>query len=103
MEVLLETDVVSGKRTLAVRLGRGAARAEWALLVAAAYLVPVVLWLGWGVAPWVLLPWVSAPRAIRLLGVIRSKEDGPSLNEALAGTAQLGFLFSVLFALGLAA
>ncbi len=99
----IETDLVAGKRTLAVRLGRGGARAEWALLVASAYLVPVVLWLGWGTTPWVLLPWVSAPRAIRLLGVIRSKEDGPSLNEALAGTAQLGFLFSVLFALGLAA
>lgn len=99
----IETDLVAGKRTLAVRLGRGGARAEWALLVASAYLVPVVLWLGWGATPWVLLPWVSAPRALRLFGVIRSKEDGPSLNEALAGTAQLGFLFSVLFALGLAA
>ncbi|MCP4906820.1 MAG: 1,4-dihydroxy-2-naphthoate polyprenyltransferase [bacterium] len=99
----IETDVAAGKRTLAVRLGRRGARVEWALLVAGAYLLPIVLWLGAGEAPWILLPWVSAPRAIRLFDVIRSNEGGPALNEALAGTAQLGFLFSVLFALGLAA
>jgi len=99
----IDTDVVAGKRTLAVRLGRGGARVEWAILVGSAYLVPIVLWLGFGEAPWVMMAWVSAPRALRLFGVIRSTEDGPELNEALAGTAQLGFLFSVLFALGLAA
>jgi len=99
----IETDRVAGKRTLAVRLGRSGARAEWAILVASAYLVPVVLWLALGATPWVLLPWVSAPRALRLFGVIRSTEDGPALNAALAGTAQLGFLFSLLFALGLSA
>jgi 1,4-dihydroxy-2-naphthoate octaprenyltransferase len=34
-----ETDARAGKRTLAVRLGRGGALAEWLLLVAAAYVV----------------------------------------------------------------
>lgn len=105
----VDTDRAAGKRTLAVRMGRAGARAEWVLLVGAAYLIPVVL--VFGVAEesslaqsgWVLLPWVSAPRAIRLWGVIRSTEEGPALNEALAGTAQLGFLFSLLFAVGLAA
>lgn len=99
----IETDRVAGKRTLAVRLGRGGARLEWALLVAAAYGVPIVLWLGFGRTPWVLLPLVSIPRALRLFGVIQSTEEGPALNDALAATAQLGFLFSLLLALGLAA
>jgi 1,4-dihydroxy-2-naphthoate octaprenyltransferase len=61
-----------------------------------------VLGLGFGEMPWVLLPWLSAPKAWALWRVIRSTETGPELNEALAGTAQLGFLFSLLFALGLA-
>lgn len=99
----IETDARAGKRTLAVRLGRSGARAEWALLVLGAYLVPLGLWLGFGESAWVLLPWATLPRALRLFGVIRGTEAGPALNEALAGTAQLGFLFSLLFALGLAA
>jgi 1,4-dihydroxy-2-naphthoate octaprenyltransferase len=99
----VDTDRIAGKRTLAVRWGRSGARAEWALLVGGAYIVPMTLFVGWGLSPWVLLPWASAPRALGLLRVIRSSQEGPALNEALAGTAQLGFLFCVLFALGLAA
>ena len=99
----IETDVVAGKRTLAVRMGRAGARAEWSVLVGGAYLVPFALWLGLDEAVWVLLPLLSAPLALRLFLVIRSTEEGPALNEALAGTAKLGFLFSMLFALGLAA
>lgn len=98
----VETDRAAGKRTMAVRLGRGGARMEWLLLVGGAYLVPVLLWLGLGQPAWVLIPVASLPRAVRLYGVIRSTEEGPALNEALAGTAQLGFLFSLLLALGLA-
>lgn len=99
----IETDRVVGKRTLAVRLGRAGARTEWALLVLGAYLMTALPWLVFGESPWVLIPWLSAPRALRLWAVIRNDESGPALNEALAGTAQLGFLFSLLFAVGLGA
>ncbi|MFK7898081.1 MAG: 1,4-dihydroxy-2-naphthoate polyprenyltransferase [Myxococcota bacterium] len=99
----VDTDLVAGKRTLAVRLGRGGARAEWAILVGGAYLVPLVAWLALGQSIWILLPWASAPRALSLWSVIRENETGAALNEALAGTAQLGFLFSLLFAAGLCA
>jgi len=98
----VDTDTVAGKRTLAVRMGRSGARSEWAALVGGAYLVPVILCFGLGLSVWVLLPLASMPRAVRLFGVIRSTEEGPALNQALAGTAQLGFLFSLLLALGLA-
>ena len=98
----VDTDTAAGKRTLAVRFGRAGARREWAVLVFGAYLVPIAAWQAFGLSEWVLLPIASLPRAIRLFGVIRSTEDGPALNAALAGTAQLGFLFSLLLALGLA-
>jgi 1,4-dihydroxy-2-naphthoate octaprenyltransferase len=97
----IETDARTGKRTLAVRLGRGGARLEWALLVGGAYLLCVVPWPVFGATPWVLLPWLSLPRAWQIWNVVRSVESGPELNEALAGTAQLAFLFALLFALGL--
>lgn len=99
----IETDRHVGKKTLAVRLGRDGACAEWAVLVGLAYGTTFVPWLVFGESAWVLLPWASAPRAWSLWRVIRDSEDGPALNEALAGTAQLGFLFSLLFAAGLCA
>lgn len=97
----VDTDRVAGKRTLAVRLGRGGARGEWMTLVAGAYLIPLAAVFLFDTSLWVLLPLLSAPRALSLWKVIRTSEAGPDLNEALAGTAQLGFLFSLLFAAGL--
>ena len=99
----IDTDRAAGKRTLAVRWGRRGARREWASLVGGAYWMTLVPWLVLGEAPWVLLPWLSAYRAASLWRVIARSQAGPELNEALAGTAQLGFVFSVLFALGLGA
>jgi 1,4-dihydroxy-2-naphthoate octaprenyltransferase len=99
----IDTDRAAGKRTLAVRWGRRGARREWATLVGGAYWMTLVPWLVLGEAPWVLLPWLSAYRAASLWRVIARSQAGPELNEALAGTAQLGFVFSILFALGLGA
>jgi len=97
----IETDRVAGKRTLAVRFGRSGAQTEWALLVGGAYMMTFVPGFFFGAGPWMLLPWLSAPRAVSLWRVIRSSVSGPELNEALAGTAQLSALFSLLFAIGL--
>ncbi len=97
----IETDERAGKRTLAVRLGRSGTRWGWILLVLGAYAVPVVLWLSLEVGIWALLPWLTAPLAFSLWRVVSREEDGPALNEALAGTAKLGVLFSLFFALGI--
>ncbi len=99
----VDTDRVAGKRTLAVRLGRNGARAEWAFLVWGALLFPVGLWLAVGLSPWVLLPFACGPRVVRIFGVIQTSEEGPALNQALAATAQTSFLYSLLLALGLIA
>ena len=99
----VETDRAAGKRTLAVRLGPGGARAEWSLLVASAYVLASLPWLVFGTTPWVLLPWLTAPLAVSLGRVIHAEASGPALNEALAGTAKLCLFFALLFAAGLAA
>ena len=99
----VDADRLVGKKTLAVRIGRRGVRFEWAALVGASYLTTFVVMIAMRESAWVLLPWLSAPRALSLWRVIRSSDDGSALNEALAGTAQLGFLFSLLFALGIAA
>jgi 1,4-dihydroxy-2-naphthoate polyprenyltransferase len=96
-----DTDRVAGKRTLAVLLGRNFARGEYALLLAVAYALPFVLWLGFGMGPWVLLALLSLPLAVRLVRTVYTAAPGPALNQALGGTAQLLAVYGVLLALGI--
>jgi 1,4-dihydroxy-2-naphthoate octaprenyltransferase len=99
----LETDRRAGKRTLAVRLGRERTRALYSAMIALAFvLAPLPWWLG-SMDAWLLLPWLAAPLALRLAGVVRTRVDGPSLNGALAGTGQLQLLFCLLFSAGILA
>lgn len=97
----IETDAKAGKRTLAVRLGSAGARLEWAALVGGAYLVALLPGILLGRSGWIVLPWLSVPMALGLWQVVRRVDSGPELNEALAGTAKLAFVFSLLFAVGL--
>ena len=47
-----------------------------------------------------LAPLLLLPVALRLERVVATHTDGPALNDALAGTARLGFGFCVLLAAG---
>jgi 1,4-dihydroxy-2-naphthoate polyprenyltransferase len=96
----IETDAATGKRTLAVRLGRPGAVAEYAFLLAVAYAVPLILVLAERLTIWALLPLGTLPLAVGLFRRVRD-ERGRALNPALGGTARLLFLFGALFALGI--
>ncbi len=96
----IDTDRSAGKRTLAVRLGRDGARAEYAGLLLLAYGMLPVFWLACDRSVLVFLPLATLPRALSLLRVVRTDTAGPPLNAALAGTAQLTLIFSLLLALG---
>jgi 1,4-dihydroxy-2-naphthoate polyprenyltransferase len=93
------TDVKAGKRTLAVRLGRGGVLTEYVLLLLASYAVPVGL-AAWYGRPWLLLPVASLPVAALLFRRIAASE-GRALNPCLAGTARLLLLFAALFSAAL--
>ena len=98
----IPTDTVAGKRTLAVMLGEPAAKAEYAVLLAAAYLVPVGL-AAVGQSWLVLAPVLSLPLAVPLLRTVRGFGERQELNLVLKGTARLALVFGLLFAAGLAA
>lgn len=95
-----DTDVVAGKKTLAVRLGPRGGRLEYACLVAVAYLMLPVFWVVCERSPWVWLPLLTLPRACQLIDRVFRNTDGPTLNEALGATAQLGMIFSLFLAIG---
>ena len=97
----IETDRQTGKRTLAARLGAPATRLEYVLLLALAFLTPPLFWLvGWSSAL-LLLPWLTLPLAGGLVRTVFQTSEGPALNKALAGTANLDLAFSLLLSLGL--
>jgi 1,4-dihydroxy-2-naphthoate octaprenyltransferase len=99
-----DTDRRAGKMTLAVRLGRERARGLFVASIAGAYAtVPLVAVFGRGISPLVLLALLSLPLALPLIRTVRTRTDGPSLNEALARTGMLLGAFSLLLSIGLLA
>jgi len=96
----IETDARTGKRTLAVILGPAGTRLEYVSLLVIAYATPLLLWLAGSASAWLLLPWLTLPLAVKLVRVLYRTSEGPPLNQALAGTANLDLAFSLLFALG---
>src|SRR5438876_10205187 len=99
----LETDRRAGKRTLAVRLGRPRTRVMYAAMLGAAFLVAPLPWPLGSLGPWLLLPWATAPLAVALVRVVRTRTDGLALNGALARTGLLQLLFCVLYSAGILA
>jgi 1,4-dihydroxy-2-naphthoate octaprenyltransferase len=97
-----ETDVLAGKRTLPVRLGRCFGEVEYGALLAAAYVVPVAL-VGTGRAEWsVALPCLTLPLAAKRFQELRTR-SGKALNATLGGTARLLLFYGVLFGVGILA
>ena len=97
----IPTDAAAGKRTLAVMMGRRATAVEYAILLAAAFAVPISLMLaGFGIVQ--LLPLLSAPLVGTLLRTVRDFREPRQLNPVLKGTARLDLAFGVLFAAALA-
>ena len=94
-----DDDRRAGKKTLAVRFGRGFARGEYITAVVAAGLLPILLWLASGRHPYSVagcLTVVAALPAFRRLLV----SEGAALNPILAYTAKLLLIYSTLFSVG---
>lgn len=96
----VEGDTRANKRTLVVRFGRDAGVREYLLLLVVSFSVPIWLWVGNVASPWVCLPLVTIPWALRLFRSV-AHDRGAVLNATLAGTAKLLSVFGVLFAIGL--
>lgn len=99
----VDTDRTAGKRTLAVRFGRRAARFEYAGLLFFAYAMLPVLWLAGASRAALVLPFLTLPFAMLLVRTVTTSSDGPTLNTALARTATLEVAFAALLAVGLIA
>ena len=99
----IDTDRRAGKRTLAVRLGRERARVLFAAIIAVAFVSSWVPWFAGALSPWLFLTAAATPLAVGVVQTVRTHSDGPSLNGALARSAQLALLFCLLLCAGVLA
>ncbi|HPK00215.1 MAG TPA: 1,4-dihydroxy-2-naphthoate polyprenyltransferase [Candidatus Hydrogenedentes bacterium] len=94
-------DRKANERTLAVRFGRGFARAEYLFCVVAACVgVPAYFYVHEGDLWFMLCPAVLIFLAAPAMRIVFLRRDGPALNRALARTGGMLLLYSVLFSVG---
>ncbi|WP_026877563.1 1,4-dihydroxy-2-naphthoate polyprenyltransferase [Jiangella gansuensis] len=95
----VHTDVVSGKRTLAVILGEQRSRMLYALLMA----VPFAIVAGLAAAgqPWSALALLCAPLAAATARPVLGKATGTALIPALRRTGMTELVFAILLTVGL--
>jgi 1,4-dihydroxy-2-naphthoate octaprenyltransferase len=92
------TDAVSGKRTLAVRIGDHRARLLFVASLAVAFAAVVLAAFD---APWAALALLTVPLACVICRRVLGATDPPALVAALVATARLELLTSLLLAVGL--
>ena len=96
----VETDAAAGKKTLVVRLGRGAARAQFLGSLVVALAMPPLFWVR-GFSAWVLLPLLLTPVAWRQVRRLKESKSPAELIALLGDTGKLLAAYAALLAVGL--
>lgn len=95
----IPTDTVTGKRTLAVRLGPIRARQLFGLCIAGSLVTLGFVCID---APWAMLGFLAVPFAIQPVHLVLSREDAPGLVAGLVTTVRYTMVLAALTALGIA-
>jgi 1,4-dihydroxy-2-naphthoate octaprenyltransferase len=98
----IETDAATGKRTLAVILGRPRTTRLFDVLVYGAFVLLVVFAIAGWTPRWTMLGVLAVPLAVPISRIVHTNTEGPALIEALKGTARLDLVVGALVALGAA-
>jgi 1,4-dihydroxy-2-naphthoate polyprenyltransferase len=96
----IDTDKNTGKRTLAVRIGKEATRMQYYILLGSAFLYPLLHVLS-GHSLLYLLTLLAAPLAFHGARIVSSQRDGQALNHALAITGRLLAVYALLLSVAL--
>ncbi|HLK72788.1 MAG TPA: 1,4-dihydroxy-2-naphthoate polyprenyltransferase [Streptosporangiaceae bacterium] len=92
-------DTLSGKRTLAVRLGDARTRTAYLLTMLLPFLCAALIGI---YRPVALLVLVTVPLALVPIRDVRAGASGPALIKALGQTGRVQLAFGIAFAIGLA-
>jgi 1,4-dihydroxy-2-naphthoate octaprenyltransferase len=99
----IDTDAAAGKRTLATRIGRDHTLNLLVLLIVAAFVVPVVMWILGIASATVLLVLFAIPIAALPVRTAFVSRSGPDLVGALKRVAATEIAYAMLLAAGLLA
>jgi 1,4-dihydroxy-2-naphthoate octaprenyltransferase len=94
----IATDAVSGKRTLAVRVGGATTRRLFVACYVGAFLSVVAIGI---TQPWALLGLLALPLAVRPVQMVWTRSDPPALVSVLVATSRLEVVLAVLVSVGL--
>ena len=96
----VDMDKLSGKRTLAVQLGKKFSKIQYSILILIPFLLPLYVW--WNVENELslLITIFALPISLHLINQIFSL-TGSDLNLVLARTARFLFIFTLLLSAGL--
>ena len=95
----IPTDLVSGKRTLAVRLGPIRARRLYGLCIAGSLVALGFVCID---APWAAIGFAAVPFAVLPVHLVLSREDPPGLVAGLVATVRFTIVLAALTGLGIA-
>lgn len=98
----IDTDRATGKRTLAVLMGRSRTRALFAVLILGAFVATVVFSLAGSLPITTLFTAFLLPLAAIPIRIVFTRTDGPALIRALKGTARLHLWFGIVLAAAVA-
>lgn len=96
----IEEDRKTGKRTLAVRFGRGFARFEYLFCILTGSLSPLLLITMTGNHWFSLIAAFTVITAIPSIRLVFTTDDGAALNGVLAATGKLLLVYTLLFSIG---
>jgi 1,4-dihydroxy-2-naphthoate octaprenyltransferase len=97
----LDGDKENGRRTLAILVGRKNAIIILASMFAVSYLWAVALIIAGIASPWVLIVFLSIPKAVGAVKGFIGKTQPIEMMPAMAATAKTNTIFGFLFTLGL--
>jgi 1,4-dihydroxy-2-naphthoate octaprenyltransferase len=94
----IATDSVTGKHTLAVRVGATTTRRLFVACYLGAFLAVVAIGI---TQPWALLGLLALPLAIKPVQTLWTRSDPPALISVLVATSRLELVLAVLVSVGL--
>lgn len=97
----LDSDKLGGRKTLPILLGKEKAVVWLAVIFAAAFAWVVVLVLLGRITPWILVVFLSSPKAVQAIKQFRGKKTAPEMMPAMVSTAKLNTIFGMLLTVGL--
>ena len=95
-----DTDMLSGKKTLAVRFGKKFSKIQYSILILIPFLLPLYIWWNFDNEFFVLITIFALPISFHLINQIFSL-TGSDLNLVLVRTSRFLFIFTILFSVGL--